>query len=146
MATTAVKNASATPRKTRRPRINPSEARKIMADYEHNGLSKDQIMSKYDIAMQTFYRVTAPCRERMRRQNADVNFVPPVTQPVEAQAMTSMTIADTFLNMGDMKQDTRRYLEGMAVVFSKTEEEIVDDLVKIALEIGAVEVHAQKAE
>ncbi len=150
-----VEKVAATPRKRKyTKRLDPVVIRKMIADYEHNGMTRDEVCGKYGVSAAVFYKHTKMARARLRAQNKSANISPPMsttvtldtpTEPETAFAMLEMQSIDReWLELGELDMDTLRYIRGACIMFDKTTAQIIDDLVVAAREIG-VEIHAQKA-
>lgn len=149
-----VEKVAATPKKRKyTKRLDPVVIRKMIADYEHNGMTRDEVCGKYGVSAAVFYKHTKMARARLRAQNKSAKMSPPVattvtldtpTVPETAFAMLEQSIDREWLELEELDMDTLRYIRGACIMFDKTTAEIIDDLVSAAREIG-VEIHAKKA-
>lgn len=126
--------------------LTPFEIQSLQADFR-NGMSKERIAKKYGISMGGYYKHVKPERERMmkRLHNTDID----VTENHKSTdinlnvSAVEPTLIDG-LPYADLNGRTVNYLKGMALTFGVTEAEILDDLVELALDLGAMELHGKK--
>lgn len=144
-----VKKAAAS-RKSR-TRLTPMQVEQLQSEYLNASplLTAAQVCEmlckKFNISKGCYYRKIGPARKRKTAElmdtkpthadNSKVN-VTVTSAPVDATPMNP-----DVLMMGLMKPTSVNYLKGMSLVFNKTEEEILDELVQMALDLGAMEIH-----
>lgn len=126
--------------------LTPYEIQQLQADFR-NGMSKEKIVKKYGISMGGYYKHVKPERERMmkRLNNTDIDMTDGGSTTdinVNVSAVEANVIDG--IPYSDLTVRSQNYLKGMALTFGVTEAEILDDLVNLALDLGAMELHGKK--
>lgn len=126
--------------------LTPYEIQQLQADFR-NGMSKEKIVKKYGISMGGYYKHVKPERERMmkRLNNTDIDMTDGGSTTdinVNVSAVEANVIDG--VPYSDLTMRSQNYLKGMALTFGVTEAEILDDLVNLALDLGAMELHGKK--
>lgn len=126
--------------------LTPYEIQQLQADFR-NGMSKEKIVKKYGISMGGYYKHVKPERERMmkRLNNTDIDMTDGGSTTdinVNVSAVDANVIDG--VPYADLTMRSHNYLKGMALTFGVTEAEILDDLVNLALDLGAMELHGKK--
>jgi hypothetical protein len=114
-----------------RTHLPKSRQRALMRDINDGALSREEIMRKYSIATGTFYRYRSKA-EGMREPEAK-----------ETKVYNAVEFMDSFVNLLDVDKTTKNYIFGMSLVYEKTKEQIVQDLVAMALGTGMESIHAK---
>lgn len=126
--------------------LTPYEIQQLQADFR-NGMSKEKIVKKYGISMGGYYKHVKPERERMmkRLNNTDID-VTDGGSTTDINVNVSAVEANVIdgVPYSDLTMRSQNYLKGMALTFGVTEAEILDDLVNLALDLGAMELHGKK--
>ena len=125
-----------------RTHLPKSRQRALMRDINDGELSRDEIMRKYSIATGTFYRYKSKAAEI---KQPEPEYVGSISQAIDANPhiMTAPQLMDGVLSLQETSKTTRNYIYGMALVYEKTKEQIVEDLVAMALDIGMESIHAK---
>ena len=131
--------------KARKPQVclTPHQIICLQTDYR-NGVSREKIISKYKISLGSYYKYVKPEKERMLRAALDGQ------REVDNNKQTTdinvnVVSGDTHgIAYADMGVKSANYLKGMALTFGLTEAEILNDIVNLALDLGAMEIHGKK--
>lgn len=125
--------------------LTPHEIVCLQKDYR-NGMSREKIISKYKISQGSYYKYVKAEKERMLRAALDGQR--------EVDTTTAKQTTDINVNVmsgngygipfNDMNVRSANYLKGMALTFGLTEAEVLDDIVNLALDLGAMEIHGKK--
>ena len=133
--------------KSRKPQVHlaPHEIVCLQVDYR-NGMSKEKIIKKYKISQGSYYKYVKAEKQRMLRAALDGNG--------EVATATKAQTTDINVNVmsggaygiayNEMSVKSSNYLKGMSLTFGVTEAEILDDLINLALDLGAMEIHGKK--
>jgi len=128
-----------------RTHLPKSRQRALMRDINEGELSRDEIMRKYSIATGTFYRYKAKAAERQTEPEYHGSISELIDRPshVTHHIITAKQLMDGILDMQQMNKTTQNYIYGMSLVYEKTKEQIIQDLVTMALEFGVESAHAK---
>ena len=125
----------ATAKRKYSPRITDETKQALRNDYLRTPMdmrraAKAVLCKKYNIRSQTYHRIVKDLRgqELVEKPRLNLSVVEPVHNP-------------NVIDRCDRR--TRGYIKGMAMAFDVSEERIIETLVEMALEIGAVEFHAK---
>lgn len=129
--------ATHTNRKTR-VCITPPEVISLQTDYR-NGVGRERIQKKYKISQGSYYKYVKAERERMLRAALDGK------REASNEAHVNVMSAGAYgIAYNELAMKSGNYLKGMSITFGVTEAEILDDLVNLALDLGAMEIHGKK--
>lgn len=138
---------SKTHAKARKPQVTltPHQIICLQTDYR-NGVSREKIISKYKISIGSYYKYVKPEKERMLRAALDGkrdvdNNNNKQTTDINVNVMAGGGYGIAY---NEMNVKSANYLKGMALTFGLTEAEILDDIVNLALDLGAMEIHGKK--
>jgi len=116
----------------------------LQADYR-NGMSKEKIIKKYKISQGSYYKYVKAEKQRMLRAaldgNGEVATSTKATTDINVNVMSGGGYGIAF---NEMNVKSSNYLKGMSLTFGVTEAEILDDLINLALDLGAMEIHGKK--
>lgn len=133
--------------KTRKTQVHltPHEIVCLQTDYR-NGMPRDKIIKKYGISQGTFYKYAKAEKERMLRAALDGKRDVDATNTKQTTDINVNVMSGGAYGIAynDMSVKSSNYLKGMALTFGLTEAEVLDDIVNLALDLGAMEIHGKK--